>query len=196
MYGGAESAAAQRVAGTSSRDARRFDETFRKYAKRFFGAGYDWRVFKAQAMAESDLDPEAHSRSGARGLMQLMPSTFAQIQSRNPALVSISDPEWNIAAGIQYDRTLWNLWKEHPEGSDRQRFMFGSYNAGRGTILRAQAVARADSLDFMQWVSIEAVAPRVPGWRHLETLGYVRKISTNLTGLIEGKASGNQRRAP
>src|SRR5262245_26938034 len=26
----------------------RYDETFRKYSKRYFGAGYDWRLFKAQ----------------------------------------------------------------------------------------------------------------------------------------------------
>jgi membrane-bound lytic murein transglycosylase F len=184
MLAGAAPASAQRALGTSPRDARQFDESFRKYAKRFFGVGYDWRLFKAQAMAESGLDPEAHSRSGARGLMQLMPSTFAEIQSRNPELTSINDPEWNIAAGIQYDRMLWNLWKEHPADLDRRSFMFGSYNAGRRTILRAQEMARRDSLDGWKWVSIEAVAPRVQGWRHLETLGYVGKIGINLAALL------------
>jgi membrane-bound lytic murein transglycosylase F len=148
--------------------------------------GYDWRVFKAQAMAESSLDPDARSQSGASGLMQLMPSTFAEIQSRNPELLSINDPEWNIAAGIQYDRTLWNLWKEPQSGPERQSFMFGSYNAGRRTILRAQQIAREDSLDFLRWENIEVVAPRVRGWRHQETLGYVRKIDTYLKSLLAG----------
>lgn len=172
-------AAAQRAFGTSDRDAQLFDESFRKYTKRFFGVGFDWRVFKAQAMAESRLDPQAHNPTGARGLMQLMPSTYRQIQTRNPEFQSIDDPEWNIAAGIQYDRTLWNLWNDHETDADRQRFTFASYNAGRGTILRAQAMARKDSLDHLKWASIEAVAPKVQRWRHEETLGYLRKIQRN-----------------
>ncbi len=177
-------AAAQRAFGTGDRDAERFDESFRKYTKRFFGVGYDWQVFKAQAMAESELDPQAHNHTGARGLMQLMPSTFRQIQSQNPDFTSIDDPEWNIAAGIQYDRTLWSLWNDHETDPDRRSFMLASYNAGRGTILRAQALARRDSLDQLKWASIEAVAPRVPGWRHRETLTYVRKIAINLQAMI------------
>lgn len=177
-------AASQRAFGSSSRDAQQFDETFRKYTKRYFGVGYDWQVFKAQAMAESQLDPEAHNHTGARGLMQLMPSTFRQIQTQNPDFASIDDPEWNIAAGIQYDRTLWSLWNDHEADLDRRSFMFASYNAGRGTILRAQAMARKDSLDQLKWASIETVAPRVERWRHQETLGYVRKIAINLETLI------------
>jgi len=58
--------------------------------------------------------------------------------------------------------------------------MFGSYNAGRGTLLRAQRVAEAKALDQNQWSSIEVVAPDVPRWRHEETLGYLSKISTNV----------------
>lgn len=171
--------AAQRVVGTSPRDAAQFDENFRKYTKRFFGVGYDWQVFKAQAMAESQLDPQAHNPGGARGLMQLMPSTFRQIQSQNPDFKSISDPEWNIAAGIQYDRDLWTRWTGESADPDRQSFMFASYNAGRGTILRAQALARRDSLDHLQWKSIETVAPKVQRWRHQETLTYLKKIQAN-----------------
>jgi membrane-bound lytic murein transglycosylase MltF len=176
------SAAGQRPFGSEDQ-ASRYDETFRKYSKRFFGIGYDWRTFKAQAMAESDLNPRARSRVGARGLMQLMPSTYRQIQSANPELRSIDDPEWNIAAGIEYDRYLWQLWDDHETDVDRRSFMLGSYNAGRATILRAQAAARRDSLDHRRWRSIETVAPRVRGWRHGETLAYVRKIDGNLSRL-------------
>jgi membrane-bound lytic murein transglycosylase F len=64
------------TASAQPRDpADRYDDTFRKAAKRSFGPAFDWRVFKAQGMAESNLDPLARSRVGARGLMQLMPST-------------------------------------------------------------------------------------------------------------------------
>src|SRR5688572_4926453 len=84
----------------------RYDDTFRKYSKRFFGPAFDWRLFKAQGMAESNLDPQARSWVGARGIMQLMSSTYKEVQSRNPDLGEINDPEWNIAAGISYNRQL------------------------------------------------------------------------------------------
>jgi membrane-bound lytic murein transglycosylase F len=117
--------------------------------------------------------------------MQLMPSTFAEIQTRNPDLVTLDDPEWNIAAGIYYDRLLWRLWNEHPTHEDRRDFMLGSYNAGRGTLLRAQSSARAKTLDHRCWQSIVAVAPEVKGWRYRETLDYVTRIHANL-GKLKG----------
>ena len=52
---------------------------FQKYAKRYFGPAFDWGFFKAQGMSESGLDTAARSRAGARGIMQLMPSTFQAI---------------------------------------------------------------------------------------------------------------------
>jgi membrane-bound lytic murein transglycosylase F len=171
----AGAAAGQKAPGSS-----RYDPVFRKYSKRFFGAGFDWRIFKAQGMAESNLDSAATSWVGARGIMQLMPSTFSEIQSKNPLLVSIDDPEWNIAAGVQHDRSLWRLWTDPDTDNDRRNFMFASYNAGRTTILKAQAAAQSRNLDHHLWPSIEAVAPEVPRWRYQETLGYVRKIEANL----------------
>src|SRR5688500_18701861 len=86
-----------------ARDQARYDDLFRKYSKRFFGVGYDWRYFKAQGMAESNLDSAAQSYVGARGIMQLMPSTFAEIQSRRTEFESIDHVEWNIAAGILHE---------------------------------------------------------------------------------------------
>jgi membrane-bound lytic murein transglycosylase F len=154
----------------------RYDEIFRKYSKRYFGPGFDWQYFKAQGMAESGLDPEAKSWVGARGVMQLMPGTYAAIKNRRPELGEINDPEWNIAAGIMHSRSLWNRWKDHQTKEERLRFMFGSYNAGEGTIMRAKNVARAEQLDELSWSSIETVAPKVQRWRYTETLPYVRKI--------------------
>jgi soluble lytic murein transglycosylase-like protein len=160
--------------------ADQYDAAFRKYAKRYFGPGFDWRIFKAQGMTESNLNPDATSRMGARGLMQLMPSTFAAIRSKNPEIGEINDPEWNIAAGIYYNRQLWRQWTNGIAVVDRPEFMFGSYNAGRGTILRAQKAAFEKSLDARMWPSIQMVAPDVPGWRHKETLDYVWRINSNL----------------
>jgi len=163
----------------SARESRRFDTIFQKYAKRYFGAGTDWRWFKAQGMAESDLTPTARSRVGARGIMQLMPSTYGQIKSALPKFGAIDDPEWNIAAGILHDRDLWTLWGKDVPEAERWAFMFASYNAGEGTIMRARRTAAAERLDQSHWPAIERIAPKVERWRYSETLGYVRTITSN-----------------
>jgi len=170
---------------TRGRDADRYDETFRKYSKRYFGPGFDWRHFKAQGLAESNLDPNAQSWVGARGIMQLMPSTYNEVRTKNPAIKHIDDPEWNIAAGIYYDRQLWRRWETDSVESDRLHFTFASYNAGRLTILRAQDTARTHALDHRTWKNIETVAPRMKRWRHTETLDYVRRIEANHARLDE-----------
>ena len=163
-------------ARAAAKATQQYDETFRKYSKRYFGPAFDWTHFKAQAMAESNLDPNATSYVGARGLMQLMPSTYRMIQSRRPEMGAIDDPEWNIAAGIMHDRYLWRLWSKDIGEEERLKYMFGSYNAGEGTIGRATATARAQKLDHARWSNIETIAPTVPRWRYRETIGYVRKI--------------------
>lgn len=169
-------AAAQRVLDNQDR----YDDVFRKYSKRFFGVGFDWQYFKAQGLAESGLDPQARSPVGARGVMQLMPGTYAMIKkARSEQFGSIEDPEWNIAAGILYNRDLWHIWATNPDETERLRFMFGSYNAGPGTIKRATRVAKTRQLDDRTWKSVEEVAPAVQRWRYRETLPYVRKIEEN-----------------
>jgi membrane-bound lytic murein transglycosylase F len=159
----------------------RYDAHFQKYAKRFFGPGYDWRLFKAQSMAESNLNPNARSWVGARGLMQLMPRTQEEVRTKNPELRLVKHDELNIAAGIAYDRQLWELWSENLDEAHMREFMLGSYNAGRRTLLRAQDVAESASLDARVWPSIKLVAPKVPRWRSDETLTYVDRIFLNLT---------------
>lgn len=157
----------------------RYDPIFRKYTKRYFGVGTDWRLFKAQGMAESDLTPTARSRVGARGIMQLMPSTYGYIQSALPHFGAIDNPEWNIAAGILHDRDLWNVFKRDVPDEERWAFVFAGYNAGEGTIKRARRVAEEAKLDARAWQSIVRVAPNVERWRYTETLEYVRKIEAN-----------------
>ena len=157
----------------------KYDTYFRKYAKRYFGVGFDWKLFKAQGMAESGLSPTAKSWVGARGIMQLMPSTYREISTHRPEMTAIDDPQWNIAAGIMHDRDMWTLWRDSVPDDDRWRFMFGGYNAGEGTIFRAQGVAKASKLNERTWPNIESVAPTVPRWRYKETLGYVHTIQEN-----------------
>jgi soluble lytic murein transglycosylase-like protein len=175
----------ERVA--AARNARkvsaRFDPAFRKYSKRYFGPAFDWRYFKAQGFAESGLKPDATSWVGARGVMQLMPSTYREIASHRPEFGPIDQPEWNIAAGIMHDRYLWQLWQRDVPDDELHRFMFGSYNAGEGTIARALTAARTKG-EVPAWSSIEQVAPSVQHWRYSETLGYVRRIDSTYAWLV------------
>ena len=153
-----------------------YDATFKKYSKRFFGPGFDWKLFKAQGVAESQLTPNAVSQVGARGIMQLMPSTFKEVQSKNPDFIAVENPDWNIGAGIYYDRNLYTSWKEIEDGNENLLFTFGSYNAGKRTIMKAQTKAKIDSLNHTSWESISSVAHKVPKWRYKETLNYVERI--------------------
>ena len=155
----------------------KYDSYFKKYAKRYFGPGFNWHEFKAQAISESGLDPEAQSAVGAQGIMQIMPKTFAEIKYKNPSIRgSMRQPKWSIAAGISYDRSIWNIFKAKRPLQDRKDFMFGAYNAGKGNIIKAQKKAQSQGLDPNRWTSIEKSLPRVTGSHSRETINYVTKI--------------------
>jgi soluble lytic murein transglycosylase-like protein len=146
-----------------------FDGVFRKYTKHYFGPGFDWRWFKAQAIAESNLNPKARSSAGAVGLMQILPSTFAEIRSRNPGFKDIRQPRWNVAAGIYYDRQLYREWAEQVAVQERLAFTFGSYNAGLGGMRGVARKAARAGRDAGRWAE---VAPFARG----QTRQYVRRI--------------------
>jgi membrane-bound lytic murein transglycosylase MltF len=150
-------------------------------------------MFKAQGLAESGLDADARSRTGARGIMQLMPSTFELLQPRARGLQAIHDPVWNIVAGLRHDRAMWVTWPNAATPLDRRRFMFASYNAGSRTIARAWRVARVHHLDPNLWASIERIAARVWRWRERQTLLYLRKIEAILERLDDqGRVAGRR----
>ena len=154
-----------------------YDQHFTKYTKRFFGVGFDWHYFKAQAVAESNLREDARSPVGAVGLMQIMPRTFEEIQRKHPAITgSLDQPRWNIAAGIWYDRQHFVVWAADRSLVERLKFTFGSYNAGRSSILRAQQFALGEGLNAMLWDSVAGELPRVTGRRSQETVAYVARI--------------------
>ena len=148
----------------------RYDRLFRKYAKHYFGPTLDWRWFKAQGIAESGLDPKARSHRGAVGIMQILPSTFKFLRKKNPALGDIATPRWNIAAGIYYDRYLYNKWDDEPvRGLDRLFLAFSAYNAGHMRVRRAYNRAVQQLGQVRHW---EQLKPFLPG----QTRHYVARI--------------------
>lgn len=157
----------------------RYDNYFSKYTKRNFGIAFDWHHFKAQAIAESRLKKNAKSHVGAIGLMQIMPATYDEISKRHRYIKgSGNSPKWNIAAGISYNRSIWNLFKAERPFQDRLDFTFGAYNAGKGNIIKAQKRAKRLGLNPDLWRSIEQTLHKVTGRHSKETLGYVTKIKS------------------
>ena len=154
-------------AAEKSRWSTEYDDHFRKYSKRYFGPNFDWRWFKAQAITESYLNPTAISSAGAQGIMQILPTTFADIRAENPHYTDIYTPKWNIAAGIFYDRYLFRH-KRLSNLAEEQRLMatFAAYNAGLGGVINAlnRTPPPAD-----RWHKISPQAPR-------ETQLYVKRI--------------------
>lgn len=161
-----------------------YDSYFLRYASHYFGARFDWRYFKAQAIVESRLRPDVQSQDGAVGIMQILPTTFREITQKNPHISSDpEDPRWNIAAGIYYNWVMWNEWRYPLTLQDRLNFMFAAYNAGKYNILRAQQIAASLGLNPNSWESVERVLSRLKGLSAQETVAYVRKVNHTWLGL-------------
>jgi len=149
----------------SSHWTDKYDRHFKKYSKRYFGPFFNWHWFKAQAIAESGLNDKAKSQVGAIGIMQIMPSTFGEINKLNPHFDRVGSPRWNIAAGIYYDRSLFRKFKKN-SSQDKLYKTFASYNAGYGRVLNAEKRLRNKE---KHWEKIKAYLPK-------ETRNYVERI--------------------
>ncbi|HIJ66362.1 MAG TPA: lytic transglycosylase domain-containing protein [Candidatus Hydrogenedentes bacterium] len=93
--------------------------------------GVNEALIVAVMRAESDFDPYAVSRAGARGLMQLMPATAEDMGVNGDR---IFDPAENIAGGAQYLSRLLAYFK-----NDLDRALAG-YNAGPEIVKKYRGV--------------------------------------------------------
>jgi soluble lytic murein transglycosylase-like protein len=96
---------------------------------------------------ESGFDPRAHSRAGARGLMQIMPDTGRGLGVRNPS--QLYDPQTNIQAGVRYlkdmfgkfsDVTMEQLATINPFSDNGVKAAIAAYNAGPGAVSKYDGV--------------------------------------------------------
>ncbi len=100
----------------------KYDPMIRETSKRY---GVDYALVKAVVKAESNFDPLAISRAGAKGLMQLMPGT-AKALGVNDSF----HPANNIEGGVRHLCYLLDLF------DGNLQLALAAYNAGEETVFR------------------------------------------------------------
>lgn len=124
-----------------------YDDMMRRAAAE---SGHDWRLLSAIAFHESRFNPDAVSKVGAFGLMQIMPRVAEQF---NVPQEEAFDPEINIRLASKLlnkiDRSL-RLSAEATE-EDRLCLMLASYVGGIGHVRDAQRLAAKYSENPEKW---------------------------------------------
>lgn len=112
---------------------------------------------------ESAFDPTARSRSGARGLMQLMPATGREQAGKlgmRYSLASLADPDYNLRLGTTYFRRVLDMFDGNLE------LALAGYNSGPFR-MRRMVTAAGSGLQLDEFIE------QLP-WA--ETKTYVRRI--------------------
>ena len=93
-----------------------YDHLIRKAEEQY---DVDFFLIKAVIEAESNFDPDAVSKKGAKGLMQIMPGNFQSLAVQDPF-----NPAQNIMGGVKY---LQELLKRY---ENKLPLVLAAYNAG------------------------------------------------------------------
>jgi len=79
--------------------------------------------------AESDFNPKAVSKKGAKGLMQIMPSNFKALGIKDPF-----NPRENVMGGALYLRQMLDRF------NGRIHLALAAYNAGPDRVVRSGGI--------------------------------------------------------
>ncbi len=114
-----------------------YEELIKKYASQ---RGLDANLIKAQIEQESRFDPNAKSKSGALGLMQLMKGTAKDLGYNHEDMLI---PEKAIEAGTRYMQRMYNYFPgTRISEEERTKLALAAFNAGYGNIFTARKMIR------------------------------------------------------
>lgn len=122
-----------------SKNRNSYDDLIRTAASQ---SGVDRALIKAVIHTESGFNPQALSKPGAQGLMQLMPATAARYNVGNPF-----DPKENIFAGTRHLRYLMQRYSNNLEK------VLAAYNAGERNVEKYNGIPPfAETQDYVRRV--------------------------------------------
>lgn len=138
----------------------KYSESIEKYAKQ---RGLDPNLVRGLILQESYYNPEAQSRVGATGLMQLMPAT-AKDHARKLRIAFVTsrleNPDVNIQLGTFHLKMLVNMFQGNTY------LAVASYNAGQGNVAKWRRGAAGKPLDeFLESIPFP------------ETRNYVKRVT-------------------
>ena len=149
----------------------KYKTLLKKYADRY---GFDWLLIAALAYQESRLDHTKKNKSGATGLMQVLPSTG---KDKNIGIRNVHLLENNVHAGVKYLAFLKKKYFSDPKirPRDQVRFALAAYNAGPAKIQRARSKTKKMGLNPNRWFrNVELATLKIVGQ---ETVRYVSNIN-------------------
>lgn len=121
-----------------------YDNSIKKYSKKI---GWDWRIIAALMFEESQFNNDtANYRSGASGIMQLMPATALRLN-----INATSNVDANIWAGIMYIKSLEKQFMDITDRNERIKFVLAAYNAGIAHIFDARRLTKKYGRNMYIW---------------------------------------------